>query len=151
MTVAMVSALIQVQNVATLACALTIAFALGSWKVSLVNLALLPPLVLVSIMQMRAMGMGAQESQESVAESGKLASEAVTCVMSRLRNPQSCSEDTASSHDMMKTGMHNGAQTGFAESIAAFRFAGTREQSRRSGSRIQFASDTSALSRYALC
>jgi hypothetical protein len=53
----------------------------GAWKVTLVNLALLPPLVLVSIMQMRAMGMGAQESQESVAESGKLATEAVMYVI----------------------------------------------------------------------
>jgi hypothetical protein len=56
----------------------------GAWKVTLVNLALLPPLVLVSIMQMRAMGMGAQESQESVAESGKLATEAVMYVIALL-------------------------------------------------------------------
>jgi hypothetical protein len=38
-----------------------------------------PLLVAVSLVQMKAIGMGAKSSQNSVAESGKLATEAIGC------------------------------------------------------------------------
>lgn len=43
-------------------------------------LALFPLLVGVTILQMKFIGFGAVKSQESVAESGKLATEAIRCV-----------------------------------------------------------------------
>ena len=43
-------------------------------------LALFPLLVGVTILQMKFIGRGAQKSQQSVADSGKLATEAIRCV-----------------------------------------------------------------------
>eukprot|EP00123_Amoebidium_parasiticum_P013500 comp21991_c0_seq1/m.31796 comp21991_c0_seq1/g.31796 ORF comp21991_c0_seq1/g.31796 comp21991_c0_seq1/m.31796 type:complete len:1283 (-) comp21991_c0_seq1:440-4288(-) len=68
------------QNMATLLSALLIAFILGSWKISLVLLAIMPLLVGVSTLQAKFLNIAAKKSQDHIVESGKRATEAISSI-----------------------------------------------------------------------
>eukprot|EP01134_Creolimax_fragrantissima_P004039 CFRG4039T1 len=69
-----------VQNISTLTSAMIIAFALGSWKVTLVLLSLFPLLIAVTTVQTKFIQRGAESSNDSIAASGKVATEAISSI-----------------------------------------------------------------------
>lgn len=67
-----------VQNVVTVAAAFTIAFVFGSLKMALVLLGVLPLMVAGSFAQMRALRTNTDKSQQSIAQAGGVAVQAIT-------------------------------------------------------------------------
>ncbi|KNC82823.1 hypothetical protein SARC_04906 [Sphaeroforma arctica JP610] len=114
-----------VQNMSTLVTAMVIAFVLGSWKVTLVLLALFPLLIGVSTLQIKFIQAGAKDANDSVAASGKLATEAVgnirTVKAFGLQRPIAANYQTAlqtNTKETVKKGMIGGFSVGMTQFIS---------------------------------